>query len=73
MPREITYAEVGVDRKLRAKSKKALDILKKTYKFSRYGEIFQLPYGNIFPFRENLYLDFVIEGVGTKVLVAQLA
>ncbi|RLI16428.1 phosphoribosylformylglycinamidine cyclo-ligase, partial [Candidatus Bathyarchaeota archaeon] len=41
--------------------------------FSRYGEIFQLPYGNIFPFRENLYLDFVIEGVGTKVLVAQLA
>ena len=73
MPREITYAEVGIDRKLRAKSKKALDILKKTYKFSRYGEIFQLPYGNIFPFRENLYLDFVIEGVGTKVLVAQLA
>jgi phosphoribosylformylglycinamidine cyclo-ligase len=32
-----------------------------------------LPYGNIFPFQENTYLDLVIEGVGTKVLVAQLA
>jgi len=62
-----------VDRELRAESKKALKVLRETYKFSRYGEIFQLPYGNIFPFRENLYLDFVIEGVGTKVLVAQLA
>lgn len=32
-----------------------------------------LPYGNIFPFTKNIYLDLVIEGVGTKVLVAQLA
>ena len=71
--RKFTYASAGVDRELRAESKKALKVLRETYKFSRYGEIFQLPYGNIFPFRENLYLDFVIEGVGTKVLVAQLA
>ncbi len=71
--RKFTYASAGVDRELRAESKKALKVLRETYKFSRYGEIFQLPYGNIFPFQENLYLDFVIEGVGTKVLVAQLA
>lgn len=32
-----------------------------------------LPYGNIFPIGENTFLDLVIEGVGTKVLVAQLA
>jgi phosphoribosylformylglycinamidine cyclo-ligase len=32
-----------------------------------------LPYGNIFPVSQNAYLDLVIEGVGTKVLVAQLA
>jgi phosphoribosylformylglycinamidine cyclo-ligase len=70
---KFTYAKAGVDRKLRAKSKKALELLKKTYAFSRYGEIVQLPYGKIFPFRENCYLDLVIEGVGTKVLVAQLA
>jgi len=70
--KEFTYAEAGVDRKLRMKSKDALKILKKTYRFSRYGEIIQLPYGRIFPFAKG-YLDLAIEGVGTKVLLAQLA
>lgn len=32
-----------------------------------------LPYGNIFQQNEDTYLDLVIEGVGTKVLLAQLA
>jgi phosphoribosylformylglycinamidine cyclo-ligase len=32
-----------------------------------------LPYGNIFPIAENTFLDLEIEGVGTKVLIAQLA
>jgi phosphoribosylformylglycinamidine cyclo-ligase len=32
-----------------------------------------LPFGNIFAFNENTFLDLVIEGVGTKVLVAELA
>ena len=73
MSRKFTYAGAGVDRKLRAKSKVALQILKETYRFCRYGKVIQLPYGNIFPFGENSYLDLVIEGVGTKVLVAQLA
>jgi len=70
--REFTYAEAGVNRELRMKSKEALRILEKTYRFSRYGEIVQLPYGKIFPFAKG-YLDLAIEGVGTKVLVAQLA
>ncbi len=70
--REITYSAAGVDRNLRAESKKALKLLKETYRFSRYGRVLQLPYGNIFPLSENDYLDLVIEGVGTKVLVAQL-
>jgi phosphoribosylformylglycinamidine cyclo-ligase len=73
MSKKFTYAEAGVDRKLRAESKKALETLKETYKFSRYGEIVQLPYGKLVPFGKNRYLDLVIEGVGTKVLVAQLA
>ncbi|MEM2970957.1 MAG: phosphoribosylformylglycinamidine cyclo-ligase [Candidatus Bathyarchaeia archaeon] len=73
MPRKFTYANAGVNRKLRFKAKKALKILKETYGFSCYGGIVQLPYGCIFPVGENLYLDLVIEGVGTKVLVAQLA
>jgi len=73
LTRKFTYATVGVDRELRAKSKKALQILRKTYVFSRYGKVVQLPYGHIFPSGENRYLDLVIEGVGTKVLLAQLA
>ncbi|MCW3994039.1 MAG: phosphoribosylformylglycinamidine cyclo-ligase [Candidatus Bathyarchaeota archaeon] len=73
MARKFTYAGAGVDRELRAESKRSLKILEETYNFSRYGEVVQLPYGNIFPFGENCYLDLVIEGVGTKVLVAQLA
>jgi len=73
MSRKFTYAGAGVDRKLRAESKRALQMLRETYRFSRYGEVVQLPYGNIFPAGENCYLDLVIEGVGTKVLVAQLA
>ena len=72
LPEEFTYAKAGVDRKLRAKSKAALKALEKTYVFSRSGNVIQLPYGNIFP-AGNRYLDLVIEGIGTKVLLAQLA
>lgn len=70
MANKFTYADAGVDRKLRSESKKALQVLKETY---RFGKIIQLPYGNIFSLKENFYLDLVIEEVGTKVLVAQLA
>jgi phosphoribosylformylglycinamidine cyclo-ligase len=73
MPRNFTYTDAGVNREQRAESKKALKALKDTYKFSRYGTVLHLPYGNIFPINPNAYLDLVIEGVGTKVLVAQLA
>jgi len=72
MSKEFTYAKAGVDRELRAKSKEALKRLRTTHKYSRYGKIIRLPYGNIFPFGDR-YLDFVIEGVGSKVLLAQLA
>jgi len=73
LTRKFTYAVAGVDRALRAKAKKALRSLRRTYSFSRYGKVVQLPYGNVIPFHGNGYLDLVIEGVGTKVLVAQLA
>lgn len=72
MSRKFTYAQAGIDRDLRAESKKALQSLEKTYIFSRYGSIVRLPFGNIFPFH-NSYLDLVIEAIGTKVLLAQLA
>lgn len=71
MTRKLTYAEAGVDRALRAESKIALQALESTFRFGQ-GKIVNLPYGRIFPWG-GWYLDLVIEGVGTKVLVAQLA
>jgi phosphoribosylformylglycinamidine cyclo-ligase len=73
LPREFTYSKAGVNRKLRSDSKRALQILRKTYGFSCYGRVVELPYGKIFPAGDDCFLDLVIEGVGTKVLVAQLA
>jgi len=73
MPKNYTYANAGVDREQRAESKKALKTLQETYKYSTHGPVMRLPYGNIVPISQNTYLDLVIEGVGTKVLVAQLA
>ena len=73
MPKTYTYDDAGVNRKQRVESKKELKTLKETYQHSLYSGIMHLPYGNIFPIGENTFLDLVIEGVGTKVLVAQLA
>ncbi|MEJ2241207.1 MAG: phosphoribosylformylglycinamidine cyclo-ligase [Candidatus Bathyarchaeota archaeon] len=72
MPKKLTYSEAGVNRKIRAKSKNALSLLKQTYTLGKYGKVVELPYGNIFYIGDR-YLDLVIEGVGTKVLLAQLA
>ena len=73
MPKKFTYTDAGVNREQRHESKKHLKTLEETYKHSHYGPVLRLPYGNIFPISQNAYLDLVIEGVGTKVLVAQLA
>ena len=73
MPKTFSYSDAGVNREQRHESKKALEILKETYKLSRVGPVMKLPYGNIFPQTVDTYLDLVIEGVGTKVLLAQLA
>jgi phosphoribosylformylglycinamidine cyclo-ligase len=72
MSKKMTYSDSGVDRETRAKSKEALSMLKRTYSLGKYGKVVQLPYGNIFLAGDH-YLDLVIEGVGTKVLLAQLA
>jgi phosphoribosylformylglycinamidine cyclo-ligase len=73
VPKNYTYDDAGVNRKQRVESKKQLKNLQETYKHSLFGGVMHLPYGNIFPIGENTFLDLVIEGVGTKVLVAQLA
>ncbi|MCL5877006.1 MAG: phosphoribosylformylglycinamidine cyclo-ligase [Candidatus Bathyarchaeota archaeon] len=73
MPKTYTYTDAGVNRAQRVESKKALTTLSDTYRHTGFGGVMKLPYGNIFPFGENSFMDLVIEGVGTKVLIAQLA
>jgi len=73
MPKNFTYTDAGVNRQQRHESKKALVALKETYKHIGFSGIMHLPYSNIFPINDNTFLDLEIEGVGTKVLVAELA
>ncbi|MDR0372790.1 MAG: phosphoribosylformylglycinamidine cyclo-ligase [Nitrososphaerota archaeon] len=73
MPKNYTYTDAGVNRNQRAESKKELSSLSETYKHIGFGGIMRLPYGNIFPIGKDVFLDLQIEGVGTKVLIAELA
>jgi phosphoribosylformylglycinamidine cyclo-ligase len=73
MPKPFTYTDAGVNREQRHESKKALDALHETYRFSRFGPVMHLPYSNVFQLTKDKWLDLTIEGVGTKVLIAQLA
>ena len=72
LTQRFTYSGAGVDRKLRAESKRALGVLRETFRFCPYGRVVRLPFGNIFPFHD-WFLDLVIEEIGTKVFIAQLA
>jgi phosphoribosylformylglycinamidine cyclo-ligase len=73
MPKNFTYTDAGVNREQRHESKKALEMLHETYKFSRFGPVMHLPYSNVFQLSADKFLDLTIEGVGTKVLLAELA
>jgi len=73
MSKSYTYTDAGVNRAQRVEAKKALTTLNDTYRHSSFGGVMKLPYGNIFPIESDSFLDLVIEGVGTKVLIAQLA
>ncbi len=73
MPKTYTYTDAGVNRAQRHESKKALSTLKETYRHIGFGGIMHLPYSNLFPIGMDTFLDLEIEGVGTKVLVAELA
>jgi phosphoribosylformylglycinamidine cyclo-ligase len=73
MPKKYTYTDAGVNRAQRVESKKALSTLSGTYRHCGFDGVVKLPFGNVFAVSRNSFLDLVIEGVGTKVLIAQLA
>ncbi|MBU1120350.1 hypothetical protein KJ660_00565, partial [Candidatus Micrarchaeota archaeon] len=66
---EINYSLAGVDRKEREKAKK-FGLFEKGFS----GKVIRTPFNNLFPFPDSKdYYCFCADGVGTKVLLAQLA
>jgi len=68
-----TYAESGVDRELRDKAKKCLVNLKSTFALSKHGKIIEAPFNTLYPIGNDVFHVKTSDGVGTKVLIAQLA
>ncbi len=73
--KSLTYASVGVDRNSRETLHRTIarKILLNSPGLNRQGEMLLLPFNSLRPLLgSNLYLDFQIEGVGTKTLLAEI-
>ncbi len=74
MPKNYTYTDAGVNRKQRVESKKGA---KKPARNIQVQSLMAAScichMATFFQSQKTLFLDLVIEGVGTKVLLAQLA
>ncbi|PKL72548.1 phosphoribosylformylglycinamidine cyclo-ligase [Candidatus Kuenenbacteria bacterium HGW-Kuenenbacteria-1] len=68
-----TYTKAGVNRKLREKAKKSLNDFEETFNLSNHGKIIKTPFNVLYPINKNLYQVKTCDGVGTKVLLAELA
>lgn len=68
-----TYATAGVDRRIREKTKKSLKDFESTYRLSKYGKIIKTPFNVLYPVNNEKYQVKTCDGVGTKVLLAELA
>ncbi len=67
-----TYAQAGVNRKLRERTKKSLGNFESTFRLSNYGRIIKTPFNILYPVGKDIYQVKTCDGVGTKVLLAQL-
>jgi len=67
-----TYFQAGVNRRLREKAKKYLENTKLTFRLSKYGKIIKTPFNILYPVGKSIYQVKTSDGVGTKVLLAQL-
>ncbi len=63
----LTYSQSGVDRIARGKAKKAISVFSKPAGFAR------TPFNDLFPLNEKEFYVHTTDGVGTKVLLTQLA
>ncbi|MCK4327151.1 MAG: phosphoribosylformylglycinamidine cyclo-ligase [Candidatus Diapherotrites archaeon] len=68
----LTYAESGVDREKRGAAKSVFSAFESTYSLSKYGAPVALPYNTVYPVGDK-YNVKTCDGVGTKVMLAELA
>lgn len=66
------YAQAGVNRKIREKAKKSLKDFESTYKLSKHGKVIKTPFNDLYPVGGGIYQVKTADGVGTKVLLAEL-
>jgi len=71
-PVPFTYKKCGVNRKIREKAKKSLKNFELTYKLSKHGKIIKTPFNVLYPISKDRYQVKTCDGVGTKVLLAEL-
>jgi phosphoribosylformylglycinamidine cyclo-ligase len=67
------YAQAGVDRDARSEAKARLSSLRSTLRFSRHGPALDTPFNTLYPIGNGVYHVKTCDGIGTKVLLAQLA
>ena len=67
-----TYTRAGVNRKLRERAKKYLRRFETTFKLAKYGKVIKTPFNTLYPVGKDIYQVKTSDGVGTKVLLAQL-
>ncbi len=68
----LSYADAGVNRQERDTAKKAFSSFEGSYGLSKYGKPLKLPFNTVYPVGEK-YNVKTCDGVGTKVLIAELA
>lgn len=75
MAGKLDYASAGVNRYERERAKAELAFLKNTYSLSHYGSVVETPFNVLYPLGcgTDLYQVKTSDGVGTKVLLAELA
>jgi len=67
-----TYTQAGVNRKLRERAKKSLENFESTFRLSKYGKMIKTPFNILYSIGKDVYQVKTCDGVGTKVLLAQL-
>jgi len=68
----LTYADAGVNRNESDDAKQSFSSFEKRNSLSKYGEPIKLAYNTIYPVGERFNVK-TCDGVGTKVLIAELA